>query len=34
MLDYLKNKHVLYWIYFIPHDCCILDFFFEPTREM
>jgi hypothetical protein len=27
MSDFMKRKRVLYSIYFVPRDCCILDFF-------
>jgi hypothetical protein len=30
MSDHMKNKRVLYWIYFVPRDCCILDFYSNP----
>jgi hypothetical protein len=33
MSDYLKKKRVLYWIYFVPHNCCILDFFSNPPMK-
>jgi hypothetical protein len=29
-----KETCVLCLIYFVPHDCCILDIFFEPAHEI